>query len=351
MNKLKYSIVCLMMAWLITGCLKDYEERFIFTLTMVEFDDATNNANASGKDYPVLDPLNKNSGVQRYRVNLIGPQADTPTVIHFMLMPDVTTAVLGQDFALPGGDTFIIPPHSSFGYLEIEVLPGGGGNPTVGLKLLGNSEIKGAERYARIGFQIMFPVTLPNRDEVVKINDIVFYKNITLGSYNNQNVGGCFDLKTGGAYSISSAVDATEHIDMVLMRSSSSEMNLLVPANSGVTGWGSTKHIPEDWATRNNGTLIRLPAPSEIEKALFDEATSTDDILEAFNIMSDEVKSRPGYSSTNDGPSGRVRTIGEGDIILFKSTSRDMIAIMKVGEIVPGTAGSIQLQVKTGAIQ
>lgn len=348
MNKIKYSIVCLMMAWLISGCFKDYEKRYLFTLTMVEFDDATNNANASGKDYPMLEPLNKKSGVQKYRVNLIGPQADTPTVIHFMLMPDVTTAVLGQDFALPGGDTLVIPPYSSFGWLEIEVLPGGGGNPTVGLKLLGNSNIKGAERYGRIGFQIMFPVTLPNPDEVKKINDIVFYKNIVLGSYSNQNVGGCFDLKTGGAYSITSAIDATEDIDMILLRSSSSEMNLLVPANSGVTGWGSAKHIPAEWNTRNNGTLIRLPAPSETELAFFDDATSTDDILEAYNIMFDEVKSRPGYSSTNDGPSGRIRSIGSGDIILFKSTDRNQIAIMKVGDIVPGSAGSIQLQVKAG---
>src|SRR5690606_8688856 len=110
--------------------------------------------------------------------------------------------------------TLIIPPYSSFGWLEIEVLPGGGGNPTIGLKLLGNSNVKGAERYARIGFQIMFPVTLPNKDEVEHLNDIVFYKNITLGSYSNQNVGGCLDLKTGGAYSISSAIDATEKIDM-----------------------------------------------------------------------------------------------------------------------------------------
>lgn len=351
MNKIKYSIVCLMMAWLISGCFKDYEERYIFTLTMVEFDAATINANASGKDFPMLTPLNNKSGLQRFKVNLIGPQADTPTVIHFMTMPDVTTAVLGQDFALPGGTTIIIPPYSSSGWLEIEVLPGGGGSPTIGLELLGNSKIKGAERYARIGFQILFPVTLPNKDEVEVMNDIVFYKNVLLGSYSNQNVGGCLDLKTGGAYSIVSAYDAVENIDMILLRSSSTEMNLLAPSNSGVTAWSATKEIPKEWAVRNNGTFIRLPNPSETEKAFFDNAKTTDDILEAYNIMFDEVRNRPGYNSTNDGPSGRVRSIGMGDLILFKSVTRDIIAIMKVGDIVPGASGSIQLQIKTGNIQ
>lgn len=349
MTKIKYSIICLAIAWLFSGCLKDYEKRYIFTRTMVEFDDATNNSNASGKDYPMLTPLNKKSGVKLYRVNLIGPQADTPTIIHFMSMPDVTTAVPGQDFNLPQGDTIIIPPHSSFGYVKVEILPTGGGNPTVGLELLGNPDIKGAERYARIGFQIMFPVTLPAPGTVVHMNDITYYTDITLGSYSNQNVGGSFDLKTGGAYTVSSAGDATENIDMILLRSSSTEMNLLVPANSGVTAWGSTKHIPAEWAVRNNGTFIRLPNPSEAELALFDEAETVDDILDAYNVMFDEVKNRPGYSSTNDGPSGRVRSLGSGDIIFFYSTDRNVIAIMKVGDIVPGAAGSIQLKVKTGS--
>lgn len=348
MNRIKYSIICLAMAWAFSGCFKEYEQRYIFTFTMVEFDDATNNANASGKDYPMLTPLDKNSGVQLYRVNLIGPQADTPTVIHFMPMPDVTTAVLGQDYALPQGDTIIIPAGSSFGYIKVEVLPTGGGNPTVGLELLGNANIKAAERYCRVGFQIMFPVTLPDPSTVTRMNDITYYTDITLGSYNNQNVGGAFDLKTGGAYSITSAADATEHIDMLLLRSSSTEMNLMVPANSGVTAWGSSKHIPDEWATRNNGTMVRLPNPSEYEVNLFENAETVQDIQDAFDEMEVEVKNRPGYSSTNDGPSGRVRSIGTGDIILFKSASRDVIAIMKVGEIVPGAAGSMQLQVKTG---
>lgn len=348
MNKIKCTLLCLTAAWLASGCFKDYEQRYIFSLTQVEFDDATKNANASGKDFPMLTPLTKNSGLQQYQVNLIGPPADTPTVIHFMLMPDVTTAVLGQDFDLPQGDTLIIPAKSSFGFLKVQVLPSGGGNPTVGLKLLGNPDIKGAERYSRIGFQIMFPVTLPAPNTIQQINDITYYKDITLGSYSNQNVGGAFDVITAGAYSISSAADATGEIDMILLRSSSSEMNLLTPANSGLTGWGSTKHIPAEWPNRNNGTLIRLPNPSEYEQALFEHAMSTNDIIDAFDEMNVEVRNRPGYNATNDGPSSRVRTIGIGDIILFKSTHRNVIAIMKVIDLVPGAAGSIQIQMKAG---
>src|SRR5699024_4714074 len=100
---------------LLSGCFKDYEKRYLFNKeTQVEFQLATDNADASGKDFPMLDPLNAETGMAQYRVNLIGAQKDTPTVIHFMALPEETTAREGLDYELPQGDTIVIPAHSSF---------------------------------------------------------------------------------------------------------------------------------------------------------------------------------------------------------------------------------------------
>ena len=334
---------------LLTGCFKDYEDRYLFNdETQVEFEDAVVKAAAAGKDYPMLTPLDNESGTQQFRVNLIGPQSDTSTVIHFMVLPDESSAVAGKDYTLPQGDTIQIAPHSSFGWVKVKVNPAGSGSPTLALKLLGNKNIKGAERYCRIGFRIMFPLTPPDPHAIDTLNDIIFYKNILLGSYSNDNIGGYFDLKTGNAYTIAGADDHQDAIDMILLRSSVSEMNLMTPASSALTGWGDTKHIPDEWGVRNDGVFIKLPNPSVEEEELFLNSSSVTDLLVAYNQILSAVGSRPGYNATNDGPANRIRNIGTGDMILYYSETRKQVALMKVGEVVPGPAGSIQLQVKTG---
>lgn len=333
--------------FLLSGCFKDYEKRFIFDkITQLEFEDAVVNSDAGSGDYPIIGPLTPEVGAYQFRINLIGAPKDTPTVIKFLLISDISSGTEGKDYELPQGDTVIIPPGSNFGWLRVNVLPDGGGSPLLVFKLLGNKDIKGTERYSRLGLQIVFPYTAP--ENVEELNDLKVYKGLVIGSYNNKNIGGRMDMNTGFAYDQNGSEQNQEKIDFVLLRSSSSEMNMLTPTSTGFSGWASQKDVL-DWNTRNDGSLMKL-TPTPTEETMYADVTTTNDIMSIFDEQNTVIKDRPGYS-TYDGPSVRIRSINIGDIILFKSLDRGLIVIMEVTDILPGAAGSITVNAKVGHYQ
>lgn len=68
----KISFLLPLLVVLLAGCFKKYEEDFLFRDAMVEFDAATWESKAPGKNYPILGPLEKGSGMARFKVNLLG---------------------------------------------------------------------------------------------------------------------------------------------------------------------------------------------------------------------------------------------------------------------------------------
>ena len=62
------------------------------------------------------------AGTVALTVNLIGPQRSTDTVVDFMV-GEGTTAVEGTHYSFPNGMQVTIPANSSFGDLEVNVLP------------------------------------------------------------------------------------------------------------------------------------------------------------------------------------------------------------------------------------
>lgn len=191
---------------------------------------------------------------------------------------------------------------------------------------------------------------LPN--EVENINDIYYFKNIALGTQSNKELGGCLNLKNGYVYDVVKAGDVQGEIDLVLMNGSTSFMNLISPASSRFSSWGTTtdsrKYIYDRWWIRNLGTIMSLPMPSAEEVQLFEEAASVEDILTAYQSVYENITKRDGYNKTNDGPKSNVRKVDAGYIILFYSEVRHIVAIMKVDSIVEGNDGMMQLEIKSG---
>lgn len=336
---------------LLSSCFKDYEKRYIFTDNLVEFDDAVINPNISTSSaYPMLATVPMDVGVVRYRVNMTGEQKNKDRKVNFRVVPDLSTAVEGVDYTLPTGNSFIIPANSSFGYVEVEVLPEGSGIPTIVLELLETDDIGVMDRYHRIAFKIVFPMVSPNPSEVEKINDLIFFKNLMFGAQSNDNIGFNIDVEKGNVYVGDGADKNQEKIDFMLLRSSVNEMNFIPPGapNGTLNAFASSKHMPDEWTVRNAGTFMRLPNPAAFEQEFFDNAQSAADLLNAYDEILANIDNRPAYNSTNDGPSStRIRYIDQGHIIAFKSSDRNLVALIRVIEMVPGTKGHLIVEMKS----
>lgn len=152
------------------SCIKN--ENPVFVKSVVEFDAAAYNANAAGFTYPILtrvpgygraasssDPSlsRANTGVKKFRVNLIGGQLPTPTKVFYQVFSG-TTAIEGVHYKKPSGEV-TIPANSSFGEMEIEILnPGAPATPgPVDLRLLltgGENGVTSSTNYRIIGLRI-----------------------------------------------------------------------------------------------------------------------------------------------------------------------------------------------------
>ncbi|MEO0065562.1 MAG: hypothetical protein RI983_888 [Bacteroidota bacterium] len=154
---------------LLNSCVKN--ELPVFVDPVVEFDAAAWNANGAGLTYPILtrvagygrsvgtsDPIlsRSNTGVKKFRINLIGKQLTTETDV-FVILGTGTTAQAEKHFRVKNTPVKI-PAKSSFGEIEIEILnPGSASSTPVDLNLTisgGTNNIKVSENYKTIGLRI-----------------------------------------------------------------------------------------------------------------------------------------------------------------------------------------------------
>lgn len=168
MKRLQSFILGIVAIALLDGCIKN--ELTVFTASVVEFDAASWNANGAGLTYPILtripgygrvantsDPLltRTNTGIKKFRINLIGEQLPTDTDV-FVVLGSGTTAQVDRHFRLK--TPVRIPAKSSFGELEVEILnPGTSSATPVDLNLTlsgGSGSVKVSENYKTIGLRI-----------------------------------------------------------------------------------------------------------------------------------------------------------------------------------------------------
>jgi hypothetical protein len=140
----------------LVGCFKNYNEDFILKGFMVEFDAATWQSKAPGKTYPILPTVDKGSGLQKFKVNLLGGQTETAQKVSFRVVSGESTAIEGKHFRLVNDGTFDIAPKTSTAEAAIEVLdfPAESGSATLVLELVETGDVKVSENYKRIGITI-----------------------------------------------------------------------------------------------------------------------------------------------------------------------------------------------------
>lgn len=134
-------------------------------------------------------------------------------------------------------------------------------------------------------------------------------------------------------------------IDFGFWNSTSRDYVFITPTDSNrLSGWGSGRKIRDEWAeeNKNDGIFIKLPG-GEANEALFTGSQTRDELLDAFN----EAESRVVALDTDDyGPGRHIHYIETGDIIFFKSLSRNIYAVIRVDKVTSGNSGYMDLSVK-----
>lgn len=177
----KYNLfLILLLIGSLSSCLKDNEIKY--EGNFVEMDAAVYTANSAGQTYPIItrlpqygqpiisaniaatatqpailaDPLiTRASGTIKFRVNLVGRQKSTATVIGYTIFATGTTAVSGTHYTT--GSTISIPANSSYGEIEVQILNTGTSSTTVRdlvLELTGASDLPPSENEKRVGIRI-----------------------------------------------------------------------------------------------------------------------------------------------------------------------------------------------------
>lgn len=126
-------------------------------VTLVEFQDAVVGSPALGKTFPLLASTNAVQ-TKTLRINLVGAQRETESVIKFSVDPTETTAIAGTHYDLAGATTITIPAKSSFGELKVNILKApaqANQTATVVFVLEGNgTDISPNANYKRVGYRI-----------------------------------------------------------------------------------------------------------------------------------------------------------------------------------------------------
>lgn len=190
----KYIISFLVISTILTSCIKN--DPVIVSGRLAEFDATALNTNTPGLTYPIMgripaygrvanttdSTLRRLSQTVRLRINLVGPQsgsAETVTYEVFTLPTSITTfnmpatitgqtpaaaaaslslvnAVAGTHFTTLSG-TVTIPANSSFGFLDVPVLPAAptaGVGGFLGLRLTSSGSVKASVNYSELGLVI-----------------------------------------------------------------------------------------------------------------------------------------------------------------------------------------------------
>lgn len=162
------------------------------------------------------------------------------------------------------------------------------------------------------------------------------------------------DVSTGSTYIQTSSTHTStdygrgvlyfqDRVDMVFLNSSSTNHNLRSPDNGNLGSWTVGSWIINDWAVRNSSRFIRL-GQSEYADSLFTYSYQNHHIRDAWNEVVDKVENDPDFAGL--GPNDLVTDVTEGDLILFRSESKNTYALIKVVAQTTGSAGDLLLSMK-----
>lgn len=163
------------------------------------------------------------------------------------------------------------------------------------------------------------------------------------------------DVSTGTTYDVSSstpfvnhAFHNQEHVDVVFLNSTSySGFNLIAPTDAArLEGWSSGRDINTDWLTKNDGNFVKLDASPYADSVFLYSYTKSklhdayQDAVERAQQLNDP------YDVDHHGPGKHISSLKAGDVIFFKSVSKNVLAMLKVTSYTSGGSGSLALSAK-----
>ncbi|ERJ58638.1 hypothetical protein M472_07655 [Sphingobacterium paucimobilis HER1398] len=332
---------------MLTSCFKDYNEDFLITKKAVEFEDAATNSNAPGKNFPVLANLLEMNGVTSYRVNFFGGLSSVPQQIAYRIVEEQSTAVEGRDFRFITGNSLTVPANTSFGFLQIEVLPTINGSKLLVVELIGNNEVEVSANYRTIGIPMSNAVLTPAPGIVVDKGDYLHITELELGGDANPDIGCFLDMKTANIYNWEAVELFPEKATIGYFHSGSNFANFVFPGLSSMsTAWNSYYNRIRNWSVAPTGTVVRYTNIQPVDEALYEGLDSRADIENAVRSAQIDVLTRHGSASTY-GPGERVRSLKSGDIVFVYSSTHDFYAVIRVKNALPdGAVASTDRKIK-----
>lgn len=271
------------------------------------------------------------------------PHSDDITgTFHVVLLK--TNAVIGDQVLFPGGKTTTIPSGSTTSEpIHIDIDPtkiSGQETLTVALCVTKNGDIQSASAHNE------FKLT------ITKIPEVLVAKEVTLTSPGNNSGHRIFDVANLTPYTFNEAnrePSIQRKIDFGFWNSSNASIHFtfIVPTNDARLGaWtGSGRTIRDEWATENKNDGILMKVPEDlVTPTLFDELNTPNQLFQSFDDAEGLISALNPYDY---GPSGHIHAIKEGELIFFRSLSRNIHAVAKVVESVSGGSGSLKLLIKT----
>ena len=162
------------------------------------------------------------------------------------------------------------------------------------------------------------------------------------------------DIITGKTYNIGTSVSDEdnafyhqEKIDLFFGRSTSNGLfNLISPdSEERLELFSAGRRINDTWLIKNKGELIKIDA-SDVADSIFLHAYTKDGLHEAYNNALELVDKQNGYNVEIHGKGKFISQINDGDLLFFKSESKNVLAMAQVSNYSTGTSGSFDLSVK-----
>lgn len=206
------------------------------------------------------------------------------------------------------------------------------------------------------GLELAFKIYRNDQIEIPAVgpNERLDFYETTLDRPGYLNGRRFLDISTGETYASTTTVPQAEHpffnqekVDVAFFNSAErGYFNLLsIDDEQRLPLWSSGETVYKDWLTKNSGVFIKIDA-SEMADSLFLHTYTKSILHDSYEFAKQQVAGQADYAEEIHGPGKFVSALKEGDLIFFRSESKNVLAMMHVSEHTSGGTGKLVLSVR-----
>lgn len=206
------------------------------------------------------------------------------------------------------------------------------------------------------GLELAFKINRNEEKEIPAIgpNERLNFYEVTLDRPGYLNGRRFLDISSGQTFASTTTVSQSEHpfynqekIDLAFFNSADrGYFNLLsIDDDQRLPLWSSGETIYSDWLTRNTGQFIKIDA-SDVADSLFLYTYTKSILHNSYEYAKTYTEQQEDYSKEVHGPGKFVSALKKGDLVFFKSESKNILAMLQVSEHISGGSGKLVLTVR-----